>query len=694
MKKKIILFAALLVGMTAFAVEPGLQAVYTIPAQGGEITFSPDPYTTTTATFTITATPNTADGYEFLKWADGDNTNPRTVSPTDDIVYKAIFVKTDLLNYAEGTVSVAVKDAGTAITPMTYSLTFNPAGYNSFTEWNNGETALTTDYLVADGKVVPVFGKNLLNEITDGGCGTITFEPTTGGYILTAVPDEGYYLVQWEDGTNTNPRTVGHEEKIYTASFAQIPTGSIQGQNGSYATFADAFAANETNLKLLSELTEDVTLPAGKTITIDGNNQTILGDMTVDYGTTLNVTSALTLNNLYLNATTGISSQLMGENNITAQMWIDIKLEANQTTASDAKWYAISVPFEVDINSGVYHNDGTKATNITDYLAWEYNGTLRASYTGMDGNGWEKMNKATGTMTAGRFYMFGINGSDNVWRFKKTGAFGSTSVSLSEFPAGDDINKGWNAVGNSTLLYSKATITDINYAQVYDNGDAAGRYIPKSLSNTTFVMACPFFVQTSANGTMTLTANNETDPGKRYLVWNADPSCELHLNNAEGKNIDALFLTTSENAENRYVIGKDVAKLMGNANGAYIWANGYGQRLCAQDTRMEDGVALFSVSIYAPAAGTYRLQAFADATDEIWLLQGEERLANLAEDDYELYLTKGTSDYIVQFGSPRTMPTDLNVIGVDGKVLKVIRDNHLMIYINNRIFDAQGKQLK
>ncbi|MCQ2330353.1 MAG: hypothetical protein MJZ55_00015 [Paludibacteraceae bacterium] len=685
--KKILIFVGVLVSVAIWADPVGYQGYYITPAQGGNVSCEQQG-----DNFVLTAEANSTDGYIFQSWSDDITDNPRIVSPIDDAVFKAVFVHQPSVNPIGGSVTVEVIDEGTSITPITYQLSYSAEG-SPIEGWSNGEIGNSTSYQYLDGNVVPKF-KSLLYQVVETECGTITIEKKLGGYVLTAEPEDGYMLEKWEDNSTELTRTVYNLELLYSAFFKQIPTGSIQGQNGSYATFADAIAANETNLKLLGGITEDITIPAGKTITIDGNNQTIVGNMTVENGAILNVTSALTLNNLYLNATTGISSQLMGENNITAQMWIDIKLEADKTSASDAKWYAISVPFEVDINSGVYHNDGTKATNITDYLAWEYNGTLRASYTGMDGNGWEKMNKATGTMTAGRFYMFGINGSDNVWRFKKTGAFGTTSVALSEFPAGDDINKGWNAVGNSTLLYSQAAITDISYAQVYDNSDAAGRYIPKSLNNTTFVMACPFFVQTSANGTMTLTANNETDPDKRYLVWNADPSCELHLNNADGKNIDVLFLTTSENAENRYVIGKDVAKLMGNANGAYLWANGYGQRLCAQDTRIEDGVALFSVSIYAPAAGTYRLQALADATDEVWLLQGEERLANLAEDDYELYLTKGTSDYIVQFGSPRTMPTDLNVIGADGKMLKVIRDNHLMIYINNRIFDAQGQQLK
>lgn len=667
----------------------------------GSITFTPNPYEANT-TFTLTAVADEANGYSFLKWADGNTDNPRTVTPLSsvsedklDLVLKAIFVRKEDVNFAEGTVSISGVSHTDDEEKMEYELTFTPIGYNSFTQWSNEETELTTAYVPQDGKVIPIFGNNLESQIVDGGCGTIELSVAEGGgYQLTAIPDDGYYLVGWEDESTDNPRAVGHDiDKTYTAHFALIPEGAIQGQNGSYPTIADALTANEDNLSLTANITEDVVLTEGQELTFQTGAFALNGDITVQSGATLNLAGATTVNNLYLNATTGKSAQLTGEANLTGQVWADIQLESENTTASDDKWYAISVPFNVDINEGVYHNDGTKATNINDYLAWEYDGTLRASCTGEGGNGWKKMNN--GSMTAGRFYMFGINGNNNVWRFKKTGDYGTASVALAEFP-GDQYNKGWNAVGNSTLVYSKAAITGIDYAQVYDNNDATGKYMPVELISTTFVMACPFFVQTAGDNTMTFTANNESDAALRFAPKaENDPACELRLISEIGKLEDVLFLTTSENAEAQYVIGKDVAKIISGNNHSYIWANGYGQRLCAQDTRLEDGIAAYSVSVYAPAEATYTIHALPRATNEVWLMQGSLLLANLSEGDYTLYLNKGTTEYTIMLGQPAGAPTSL----MQGsqctmQSYKVLRNNRLMIIVNNRIYDAQGQEVK
>lgn len=702
MKKSFVILFSLLCSLM-YAGDGKLVSIEPTVTYGnhGSITFTPNSYEAT-STFTLTAVPDEANGYSFYKWADGITDNPRTVTPSEivsadnlDLVLKAIFVRKEDINFAEGVVSVAgvahTDDEGT----MEYTLTFIPNGYNSFTKWSNETTEQTTAYVPSDGEVVPVFGNNLESQIVDGGCGTITLAAAEGGgYQLTAVPDDGYYLVGWEDESTDNPRVVGHEiDKTYTAHFALIPEGAVQGTNGSYPTIAEALTANENTLTLTANITENVVLSEGMNVTFNTGEFALNGDVTVESGAMLNLNGVTKVDNLYLNATTGKSAQLTGETNLTGNVWIDIALEANQAAASDDKWYALSVPFEVDITNGVYHADGTKATNISDYLAWEYDGNLRASYTGQGGNGWVKM--SNGSMTAGRFYMFGIVGNDNVWRFKKTGNFGTSSVSLSEF-SGDIYNRGWNAVGNSTLVYSRASIEGIGYAQVYDNSDPTGKYIAKQLGNTTFVMACPFFVQTDAAKTMTLAANNETNPELRYApMAETYPACELRLINGDGKMEDVLFLTTSADAVAEYVIGKDVAKIISGNNSSYIWANGYGQRLCAQDTRVENGVAAYSISVYTPTEATYTLHALPTGTDEVWLMQGVSKLANLSEADYDLYLNQGITEYTLMLGQPASTPTSLMHNGqctMHG--YKVMRNGQLIIIVNNRIYDAQGQAVK
>ena len=111
----------------------------------------------------IRATPNY--GYVFLNWNDGNTDNPRTITVTEDATYIANFADEDA---------------------QIYTITVLSANGSMGTVSGGGEYEVGT-------------------EIT-----------------ITAIPNEGYHFVTWNDGNTDNPRTITvTEDATYIASFEE-----------------------------------------------------------------------------------------------------------------------------------------------------------------------------------------------------------------------------------------------------------------------------------------------------------------------------------------------------------------------------------------------------------------------------------------------------------------------------------------
>ena len=111
----------------------------------------------------IRATPNY--GYVFLNWNDGNTDNPRTITVTEDATYIANFADEDA---------------------QIYTITVLSANGSMGTVSGGGEYEVGT-------------------EIT-----------------ITAIPNEGYHFVIWNDGNTDNPRTITvTEDATYIASFEE-----------------------------------------------------------------------------------------------------------------------------------------------------------------------------------------------------------------------------------------------------------------------------------------------------------------------------------------------------------------------------------------------------------------------------------------------------------------------------------------
>ncbi len=185
----------------------------------------------------FTATPN--EGYEFVRWNDGNNDNPRIVKIMQDTVFIATFrakpIVTVAPNYAE---MGSVSGGGTYATGSTASLTATPnAGYE-FVRWSDGNTDNPRMVRVTQDFTFTAIFRGVDCEITiitnDDTWGSVegegTYEYGTIA-VLKATPAVGCKFVKWNDGSTENPHYVKVEgNKMYLATFAEgTPTEETHG---------------------------------------------------------------------------------------------------------------------------------------------------------------------------------------------------------------------------------------------------------------------------------------------------------------------------------------------------------------------------------------------------------------------------------------------------------------------------------
>ena len=173
------------------------------------------------------------DGYNFVGWSDGNTTNPRIVTLTQDTVFTAIFqaniqrytITVMSVNDSMGTVSGGgIYEEGSQVT-----ITATAAEGYHFVSWNDGDTnnpriiTVTEDttyianFAVNTYTITVTSANDSMGTVSGGG----TYEEASQ-IIITATAAEGYYFVCWNDGNTDNPRTITvTEDATYIASFAE-----------------------------------------------------------------------------------------------------------------------------------------------------------------------------------------------------------------------------------------------------------------------------------------------------------------------------------------------------------------------------------------------------------------------------------------------------------------------------------------
>ena len=184
---------------------------------------------------TLKAEPNY--GYHFVRWADGNIDNPRTLLLTQDTFLTAEFSANQ---YSITTTSSdserGITQGDTTINYLEIVTISAEANYGyHFAQWNDGNTNNPRMVQVIEDKTYTAhFEKNTYGVSVDYNnvYGTVA-GPTSGEYMdeitLTAIPNCGYHFTQWGDGNTDNPRSlVLTQDTTFTADFAQ----SFSGQCG------------------------------------------------------------------------------------------------------------------------------------------------------------------------------------------------------------------------------------------------------------------------------------------------------------------------------------------------------------------------------------------------------------------------------------------------------------------------------
>ncbi|MBQ7210991.1 MAG: hypothetical protein IJS05_08900, partial [Paludibacteraceae bacterium] len=342
-------------------------------------------------------------------------------------------------------------------------------------------------------------------------------------------------------------------------------------------------------------------------------------------------------------------------NGVTAEhIYLEYILDPWSTTANPNRWYAFAVPFEVDINGGISRICDDKAlVSGTDFLIMKYNGLSRALY----GKGWTKM-ESNETLVPGQFYMLGIDGNCNRWRFEKKAGQpyeGDTHIAFSEYPSSNGRDAGWNSLGNTLLEYAGLTnfsLSGINYVTTYDN--RYGKYTTSLISEMAdLFVGQPFFIQTTGDGSFDFHHNSPSHMPALYATSQATaPLMHFTLTDeAQNTGTDHLFLTLHEDATPTYTIGRDVERMTKDCKtAAQLWCTIYdGTELSAHGISLPETETIVPLTLYAPTKGEYLLNMSGRTMDDFvaeLLFQGTY-LATLFEDQpVTLDLNAGTTNDI------------------------------------------------
>ena len=184
----------------------------------------------------LSATAN--EGYRFVRWTDGNTSNPRTITVTGDATYIATFEEIPTYTI---TVESSNSSMGTATGSGTYlegsEITiqaFANEGY-VFTSWNDSNTENPRTITVtgnatyianfSDISSVTTYTINVLSSNNEMGEATGSGIYAEGNIItIEAIPYEGYMFASWNDNNTDNPRQITVTgDATYIASFEALP---------------------------------------------------------------------------------------------------------------------------------------------------------------------------------------------------------------------------------------------------------------------------------------------------------------------------------------------------------------------------------------------------------------------------------------------------------------------------------------
>lgn len=643
-----------------------------------------------------------------IVWADPDE-KPEAGSPT---YASAVFIPDNKdwyeVAFFEAPLTVLASSAATysATTTLVHGQTLAEAVLTNTTTGLYGETVSGTVEWASsvDQTIVPAYGETYTFAINftsaddnyTGGIGLCTVTIEEG--VIFDGSGEGTVVTDWSEDANwKEDAKPGTSDRVTIAADVDITDNVTIG---------------------------GITINAGKTVTVKsgatlevGNynsfNREAYGNIHVEKGGKLILNAGqVDVNNLYMDAALGgrnsetrafinaKSAQItnIAQLDVHADAFFDVALDPNGECTPG--WYDFTVPFPVDVATGVsrFEENGVLNTNLrqeVNYAIMDYHEDIRA--TGQ--YGWKKYRSV---MQPGVCYTMTIDNYYNVYRFRKVaGAPLTNHTSVNMTRTGESsVYSGWNCIGNGSFNYANLGVDGIDKVQIYDHYTNA--YTPIDIDGNSFVVGSAFFVQAiTHNSTMSYDeASSESLYAPSRTNGRTLTEYLLHLTReGEATFSDALYVSASEDALDAYQAGHDLSKFEVSSKTAQIWADAYGQKLCAVETPLVANQAIIPISLYAAQTGTYTLDVVRGPQDaSLYLMYNGAVVWNLSQSAYTFDLTRGTNSAysLLLTAEAPAVTTGADAISGENEqtVEKILLNGQLYILRDGQMYDATGKKVK
>ena len=608
--------------------------------------------------------------YEFDHWSPAPEAVSDTSAKSYTAVYREVAKTFDIRFYQEdGTTQIGTTQSlayGAMPTVPTSGVEKqNPAeGYSYTYVWQNtADPTKTVETVKAAADYKAVF-TGTLNQYT------ITLKSNLSGVCTFTGAGTFDY------GTNVTNVAVSYNDEKYT--FDGWSDGETEAAHPSFT------------------LTENITLTANFT-------PIAIADKTVATGETWDVPENSEVKDLIITSDGSACGQLLNPENLTI---IGEAIYRLNHSFDAGQWYAVAVPWRVNPATGIYGTSSRLSSGSQIYII-EFDGAAYAKVGGTDDTYqyWKFLHETGAEMVPGKLYMIYLaSGQSKLDFHKKAGAALQTrnlTVSTASGSAGANF-ANWNAISNPAL-YTADLSTGVAKYQTYDNNGAQS-YTVVDGATSGLIVAKPIFVQMATPGTVYATVHSGSSPAPAYRrAPQAENESKFVVEIArDNKMSDRLIVETTDEKEDRYVIGQDLAKFGVSSKVAQMWIDRYDAKLCVNTVALTNERAEYPLSIYAPVAGEYQIScvnANANAEYALYLMRDGEAVTNLSDGNYTLMLQSGnTSEYGLRvIAKSSQISTAIDAAIVDSKdavATKVLIDNQVLIIRGDRVYTIDGKLLK
>ena len=178
-----------------------------------------------------------AGGYEFVRWSDGNTENPRWLTVTGDLSLTAEFSPVYTLTVSsEDEAKGRVTGGGEYVEGTEITLYAIPSEGYELEQWSDGNSENPRRLTVTE-------DLSLTAEFSTLSKLTVSSEDETKGIViaeLAAIPNPGYRLLQWSDGSTENPRTIFVTENVnLVAEFVSSSAVETLTDQGMHAYVVD-----------------------------------------------------------------------------------------------------------------------------------------------------------------------------------------------------------------------------------------------------------------------------------------------------------------------------------------------------------------------------------------------------------------------------------------------------------------------